>query len=61
MDWKTVAEKIGRDDHDKWDRKLLAKELVLTDSGALKLLNGHARGAGVCLIGYGDPSAMPET
>jgi hypothetical protein len=42
MDWKTVSDKIERDDHDKWDRKVPVKDLALSESGALKLLNGHS-------------------
>jgi hypothetical protein len=42
MDWKTVAEKIVQDDQNKWDRKVSGKELRVTESGALQLVNGHA-------------------
>jgi hypothetical protein len=42
MDWKTVEEKIVQDDQNKWDRKVSGKELRVSDSGALRLLNGHA-------------------
>jgi hypothetical protein len=31
MDWKTVAEKIVQDDHNKWDRRMLAEELEVAD------------------------------
>ena len=41
MDWKSVGEKIVQDDQNKWDRKASAKELRVSETGALKVLNGH--------------------
>jgi len=41
MEWNTVAETIVKDDHSKWDRKVSAKELRVSETGALKVLNGH--------------------
>src|ERR1051325_5534797 len=41
MDWKAVAEKIIQDDRNKWDRKVSGKELQVTESGELLLLNGQ--------------------
>ena len=41
MDWKSVAEKIIQDDQNKWDRKVSGKELQVTESGELLLLNGQ--------------------
>jgi hypothetical protein len=38
MDWKSVAEKIVQDDQSKWDRTASAKELRLSDSGKLEVL-----------------------
>ena len=37
-----MAEKIGRDDQDKWDRKVSVKDLCVSESGALQLVNGRA-------------------
>src|SRR6266568_8665119 len=31
MDWKSVTEKIVQDDHNKWDRRMLAEELEVAD------------------------------
>lgn len=42
MDWKSVSEKIGQDDQQKWDRKVSGKDPLVTDNGALRLMNCHA-------------------
>lgn len=49
MDWKTVSEKIDQDDRDKWDRKVAVKDLTLSESRALKLLNGYSGNPEVAL------------
>jgi hypothetical protein len=41
LDWKSVGEKIVQDDQNKWDRKASAKELRVSETGALKVLQGH--------------------
>jgi hypothetical protein len=41
MDWKTASEKISRDHHDKWDRRASAKDLCVSESGALQLVNDN--------------------
>src|SRR6266404_8082772 len=35
MDWKAVAEKIVQDDHNKWDRRMLAEELEVADDAEM--------------------------
>jgi hypothetical protein len=40
MDWKTVEERILSDDLNKWDRKVTAKGMRVSSSGALELSNG---------------------
>jgi hypothetical protein len=42
MDWRTISEKIVQDDQNKWDLKVSGKDLLVTDNGALRVLNGHA-------------------
>jgi hypothetical protein len=41
MDWNTVAESIVKDDQNKWDRKVSARELRLSESGALELAGAN--------------------
>src|SRR5215471_617909 len=45
MDWKSVAEKIAKDDQNKWDRKVSGQELRVSISGALELSNGNGTGS----------------
>jgi hypothetical protein len=49
MDWKSVEEKIGQDDQNKWDRKVSGKELRVSENGMLQVLNGHAEIPGFSL------------
>jgi hypothetical protein len=49
MDWKSVSEKIVQDDQNKWDRQVSGKELVVTEAGALRVLNGQAEAPAVTL------------
>jgi hypothetical protein len=41
MDWNTVAEKIIQDDQNKWDRKISAQKLRVSDAGALELAGAN--------------------
>jgi hypothetical protein len=45
MDWKTVSDKIGQDDQNKWDRSVSGQELRISSSGVLELSNGGSAGA----------------
>jgi len=41
MDWNTVAETIVKDDQNKWDRMVSARELRVSEGGALELTGGN--------------------
>jgi hypothetical protein len=41
MAWKSVGEKIVQDDQSKWDRKASAKELRVSETGALQGAKGR--------------------
>jgi hypothetical protein len=39
MEWHLVAEKIGQDDQNKWDRKVSGKDMLVSENGALQVMN----------------------
>jgi hypothetical protein len=45
MEWKIVEERILQDDQSKWDRKVTAKGMRVSSSGALELSNGDGPAA----------------